>query len=138
MGRAAEAIPQIETALRLSPRDPELSSFEFNMCSAYTHLAQWEKTVEWCKRSVATRPSLWLPYMHLAAANGWLGRDAEAKTAVADLLKLRPGFTVQQFANMKWSDNPSINANTRGSSKVCARRGCRRGTRTRISRARAR
>jgi adenylate cyclase len=106
MGRAAEAIPQIETALRLSPRDPELSSFEFNMCSAYTHLAQWEKTVEWCKRSIATRPSLWLPYMHLAAANGWLGRDAEAKTAVADLLKLRPGFTVQQFANMKWSDNP--------------------------------
>jgi adenylate cyclase len=105
-GQAAEAIPQIETALRLSPRDPELSSFEFNMCSAYTHLAQWEKTVEWCKRSIATRPSLWLPYMHLAAANGWLGRDAEAKTAVADLLKLRPGFTVQQFANMKWSDNP--------------------------------
>jgi class 3 adenylate cyclase/TolB-like protein/Flp pilus assembly protein TadD len=105
-GQAAEAIPQIETALRLSPRDPELSSFEFYMCSAYTHLAQWEKTVEWCKKSIAARPSLWLPYMHLAAANGWLGRDAEAKTAIADLLKLRPDFTVQQFANMKWSDNP--------------------------------
>jgi hypothetical protein len=43
--------------------------------------------------------------MHLAPANGWLGRDAEAKTAVADLLKLRPDFTVQQFTNMKWSDN---------------------------------
>ena len=43
-GQAAEAIPQIETALRLSPRDPELSSFQFNICSAYTHLAQWEKT----------------------------------------------------------------------------------------------
>jgi adenylate cyclase len=105
-GLAAEAIPQIETALRLSPRDPERSSFEFDMCSAYTHLAQWEKTVEWCKKSLATRPSFWLPYMHIAAANGWLGRPAEAKTAVADLLKLRPGFTVQQFASMKWSDNP--------------------------------
>ncbi len=105
-GQAAEAIPQLETALRLSSRDPELSSFEFNMCSAYTHLAQWEKTVEWCKKSLAARPSYWLPYMHLAAANGWLGRDAEAKTAVVGLLKLRPDFTVQQFANMKWSDNP--------------------------------
>ena len=44
--------------------------------------------------------------MHLAAANGWLGRDAEAKTAVADLLKLRPGFTVQHWRTWKWSDNP--------------------------------
>ena len=78
------------------------------MCHGYTHLAQWEKTVEWCGRSIATNNSYWLPHVDLVAADGWLGRDGEAKTAIAGLLKLMPGFTVQQWATMKWSDNPQF------------------------------
>ncbi|HEY1864373.1 MAG TPA: guanylate cyclase, partial [Roseiarcus sp.] len=41
-------------------------------------------------------------------AYGWKGQDGEAKAAVAELLKLKPGFTVQAWANMKWSDNPTF------------------------------
>ena len=50
-----------------------------------------------------------LPYIDLAAANGWLGQqEAEAKAAIAGLHKLMPGFTVQDWANIKWSDNPQF------------------------------
>ena len=49
LGRAKEAIPEIETALRLSPRDPSRNAWEFDMCNAYALLAEWEKAVEWCK-----------------------------------------------------------------------------------------
>ncbi len=108
IGRAAETIPYEETALRLSPRDPNRFVFEYFMCHAYTHMAQWEKTVEWCGKSIATNPFFWQPYPDLVAANGWLGRQAEAKAAIDGLLKLMPGFTVQQWANMKWSDNPQF------------------------------
>jgi adenylate cyclase len=108
VGRAAEAFPAIETAMRLSPRDPFLNVWQFQVCHASSHLAQWEKAAEWCEKSIATNPSFWMPYVDRAAASGWLGRESEAKAAVAELLKLKPGFTVQQWANIKWSDDPTF------------------------------
>jgi adenylate cyclase len=108
LGRAKEAIPEIETALRLSPRDPTRNAWEFNMCNAYALLAEWEKAVEWCQKSIATNAGFWLPYVDLAAANSWLGQDAEAKAAVASLLKLKPGLTMQQLMGLKFSGDPQF------------------------------
>ena len=47
-------------------------------------------------------------YIDLAAAYAWTGRDAEARAAVTELLKLKPGYTVQQWATIKWSDNATF------------------------------
>ena len=107
-GEAKKAIPEDETALRLSPRDPFRNRWEFRICHAHTHMAEWETAVEWCQKSTATNAGFWLPYIDLAAANGWLGNEAEAKAAIAGLHKLMPGFTVQDWANIKWSDNPQF------------------------------
>ena len=57
LGRAAETIPYEEAALRLSPRDPQRNIFEYWMCHAYAHMTQWEKAVEWCRKSIATNSS---------------------------------------------------------------------------------
>ena len=43
-----------------------------------------------------------------AAANSWLGHDAEARAAVAGLLKLKPGLTMQQVTSIKFSDDPQF------------------------------
>ena len=99
-GRAAESIAQDETALRLSPRDPGRNMWQYGICHAHTHLAQWEQAIEWCQKSIATDAGTWFPYVDLAAASAWLGHDAEAKAAIAGLLKAYPGFTVQTFADM--------------------------------------
>ena len=99
-GRAAESIAENETALRLSPRDPGRNFWQYGICHAYTHLAQWEKAVEWCQKSIATDAGTWFPYVDLAAASAWLGHDAEARAAIAGLLKVYPGFTVQTFADV--------------------------------------
>jgi TolB-like protein/class 3 adenylate cyclase len=108
LGRAAETFPYEETALRLGPRDTNRHVWEDNACFAHALLAQWQKAVEWCQQSIATNPGLPLAYAKLAAANAWLGRDADAKAAVASLLKLNPGFTVQNYANFSWSDDPTF------------------------------
>jgi tetratricopeptide (TPR) repeat protein len=108
VGRAAETIPYEETALRLSPREPDRNFWEHWICHAFAHMGQWEIAAEWCGKSVATNSSFWIPYVDLAAAYGWLGRDAEAKTAVASLRKLMPGFTVQDWASTTWSDDPQF------------------------------
>jgi TolB-like protein/DNA-binding winged helix-turn-helix (wHTH) protein len=43
VGQAKEAIPEVETALRLSPRDPIRHVWEWFICDASLHLAEWEK-----------------------------------------------------------------------------------------------
>jgi adenylate cyclase len=108
IGQANDAIAELETALRLSPRDPLRNVWEFRICHAYAHMGEWDKAIDWCQKSVATDARFWIPYLDLAAAYGWLGRGAEAKAAVASLHKLMPGYTVQQWANSKWSDDPQF------------------------------
>jgi hypothetical protein len=41
--------------------------------------------------------------------NAWAGYDKEAKDAAAQLQKVYPGFTVQTWAGMHWSDDPTWN-----------------------------
>jgi adenylate cyclase len=108
VGQAREAIPEIETALRLSPRDPLRNVWEFRICHAHAHMGEWEKAIDWCRKSVATDAGFWIPYLDLAAAYGWLGREAEAKAAMASLHKLMPGYTVQKWIDSKWSDDPQF------------------------------
>jgi adenylate cyclase len=108
VGRSAEAFQEIETALRLSPRDPFRYEWDYYICHAHAHLAQWDQASESCAKSIASNSSWWAPYIDLAAAYGWTGRDAEARAAVAGLLKSRPGFTVQDWASINWSDNPTF------------------------------
>ena len=109
LGRAAEGFSGVETALRLNPRDPGRGFWEYQICHLHTHLMQWDQAIEWCRRSVATRPR-WFAYLEIAADYAWTGRDADARAAVAELLKLKPGLTVQQAANAgkKMSDNPTF------------------------------
>ncbi|MGH1574989.1 adenylate/guanylate cyclase domain-containing protein [Methylobacterium sp. P31] len=106
-GRAAESFAFYENAIRLSPKDPSLNVFEYAVCHSHTHLKHWDKAIEWCSKSVAHGP-FWLAYIDLAAAYAWTGRGDEAKQAVAEILKLKPGYTVQKWANMGWSNNPTF------------------------------
>ena len=79
-------------------------------CHLHTHLAQWEQAIEWCGKSIASGNDAMYPYVDLAAANAWAGHDKEAKEAVAQLRKLYPDFTVQSWAGIHWSDDPTFNA----------------------------
>jgi adenylate cyclase len=110
IGRAAEALAPVEKAIRLSPRDPELYVWYFVLCHANTHLARDAQAIEWCLKSLATGKTFYFAYVDLASAYAWRGQNAEAAAAVAELLKLRPGFTVQTLVQegSGTSDNPAF------------------------------
>ena len=110
LGHSENGFAGVETALRLSPRDPTVSEWQFYMCHLHTHLAQWEQAIEWCGRSIASGRANMFPFVDLAAANAWAGHDKEAKEAVAQLRKLYPDFTVRTWAGIHWSDDPTFNA----------------------------
>lgn len=103
-GRAEEAFVPLLTAVRLSPRDPLLSNWYFNICHAYTHLAQDAAAIEWCLRSVALSP-FWISYVDLASAYAWTRRNAEAWSAVIELRRLMPNYTIDRWVNAGFSDN---------------------------------
>ena len=52
----------------------------------------------------------WHVWVDLASAYAWRGQTAEATAAVAEILKLRPGLTVQQMVEEAWahSDNATF------------------------------
>ena len=110
LGHSEDGFAGVETALRLSPRDPSVHFWQFFMCHLHTHLAQWEEAIEWCGKSIAGDPTDFFPLVDLAAANAWLGHDKEAKEAAAQLQKVYPGFTVQTWAGIHWTDDPTFNA----------------------------
>jgi adenylate cyclase len=107
IGRAAEGFAGVETALRLSPRDPQRYLWELFICHLHAHLAHWDQAIEWCGKSIADNANFWFAYVDLAAANV-TGRDTAAQAAVADLLRLMPEYTVQKWLNTKWSDDPTF------------------------------
>jgi adenylate cyclase len=80
------------------------------MCHLHTHLAQWEEAIDWCGKSISNDARNFYPLVDLAAANAWAGHDKEAKEAAVQLQKVYPGFTVQKWAGIHWTDDPTFNA----------------------------
>jgi class 3 adenylate cyclase len=102
-----DAHRQVKSRLELQVAD---LGPQFDMCALQGNLAHDEQAVEWCNKAAAGLPQVFLPYVPLASANAWAGHDKEAKDAVAQLLKVYPGFTVQTWAGMYRSDDPTFNA----------------------------
>ena len=106
-GRSPDAVASVERAIRLSPRDPDLYLWYYVVCHAHTHLARDALTIEWCLKSVATGKMFWHVWVDLASAYAWRGQTAEAAAAVAEIVKLRPGLTVQQMLEEAWAHSDS-------------------------------
>ena len=110
LGRSEEGFKSVETAFRLSPRDPDVWLWQFYMCHLHAYLSHWEQAIPWCDKAAAGDPQFFITYLLLTAANSWAGHDKEAKEAAAQLQKVYPGFTVQGWIAIHWSDDPTFNA----------------------------
>ena len=108
VGRCEDGFSGLETAFRLSPRDPRVPLWQWRACHLHTLLAQWEQGIEWCNKARAGAPQFWPTLVDLAAANAWVGHDEGAKEAVTELQKVYPGFTVQTWAGIHMTDDPTF------------------------------
>lgn len=109
MGRGEETYADEEVAMRLSPRDPILSGWYRIGCAAHVFAGQDEAAVEWCLKSAALEQN-WVTYANLASAYGNMGREKEARAALAELMKLRPDHTLEKVVsrNRMVSTNPAF------------------------------
>jgi tetratricopeptide (TPR) repeat protein len=93
-GRASESFPHLETAIRLSPHDPNMGSFLVRSADAKYFMRDYEDAVAWAVKALRQPNFQWSRYAVLLAALGQLGRVDEAKRHLQDLLGHRPDFTV--------------------------------------------
>lgn len=92
MGKAADAIPQFEEAVRLSPHDPHRWAFSMYGSLAHIFSGDYEKAAEWALAAVRVPNSHFWSNAALVSALGHLGRDVEASEALKELLELKPNF----------------------------------------------
>ena len=90
LGETDAAVERCEKALRLSPRDPQLWGYHLPL--GWCHLLSREVAppIDRVLRSRALNPRLWFIHFSVAAAMGLGDRIAEAKTALTEMLKLKP------------------------------------------------
>jgi adenylate cyclase len=105
LGRSNEAAPHTLKAIQLSPRDPQLGLWYYQLALTYVHEQRYDEAVEWGRRSVQVNPNLRYTYRILATALALSGRIDEAKTVSADMLRRYPKETIGAFRKREsWPD----------------------------------
>lgn len=99
-GEAAKALPNIETALKLSPSGPLLGPTIGRLADCHFFMGEFEQAVTWAKRSLQEPTTRWLVNMTLISALGHLERYEEATAEIDTVLDAHPGFSFASVQNI--------------------------------------
>jgi TolB-like protein/class 3 adenylate cyclase/tetratricopeptide (TPR) repeat protein len=114
-GKAADAIPALEQALRLNPRNPHNSNRFLFMGYALILLDRCDEAVPWLRKSLAANPNVSAPrraeiYAAIAAVQALAGHIKEAHASAAEASRNWPPLTVRLFFKFSAanSTNPAV------------------------------
>jgi len=99
LGRPSDAIEHAEFALRLTPVHPPM--YPAILASAFYGSERYEDAIAAAKTAIELDDTHIDPYLMLAAANAALGRGEEARWAAEKVRKLKPAFTLDDFATLQ-------------------------------------
>jgi adenylate cyclase len=89
-GRPERSRVVIEQAIRLSPRDPNMWRFLQILARAQIALGESEAAMTNLRKAIAANTDMNYVRLYLATAYGQMGRDKEARDAVAEFLRMTP------------------------------------------------
>ncbi|MCU0924981.1 MAG: hypothetical protein MUF44_02745 [Hydrogenophaga sp.] len=96
-GTPEDSVIEAETALHLSPLDPQKYYFEMMLATSNAALGQWDKAVTLCHASLK-KNRYHLPTIRcLATSQFEMGKIAEAQETVVLLRSLQPQLTIAQY-----------------------------------------
>jgi len=101
-GRHEEAIEEFKKAIRLNPFPPNW--FLHYLGAAYRVIGQYEKAIETFKKVIERDPDFWLSHWGLAACYGLMSREEEARKAAAEVLRIRPKFSLAKVRGFPYRD----------------------------------
>ena len=95
LGRFDQAKSDVQHAMLLSPRDPEVGWWHMNFGIAEIGMQHYEAAIDEERRAIDSGFRPYTPYSVLAAAYALAGKIDEAKIAMAEARHLNPKLTVK-------------------------------------------
>ena len=95
-GRAEEAIPLFQRAIRLSPFGPSYVYREFGVALRLT--GRFEEAVSALKKAIQIAPDNINAHISLASTYSMMGRESEARAEAAEVLRINPKFSMDYYA----------------------------------------
>ena len=95
-GRPAEGMPLIEKAMRLDPHYPYI--YRFWLGHALQSLGRYDEAATALQRVVDLQPDFFGGHLHAAAVHGCAGDIDQAHREAAEVLRLRPSFSIRREA----------------------------------------
>ncbi len=96
LGRHDEALRRINQAIRLSPSDPHVFFFDMALIMPHLMSGDYASAIEIGRRAIQLNPWFSSAYKGYLAALGHMNRLQDAAEVLRRLLKLEPGFSVEQ------------------------------------------
>ncbi len=93
-GRAADAIPMLDMAMRLSPHDPFLWSMQGTRAHCCNNLGNYDEAVEWARKAINTLADHLWPRLHLVVALVGQDRLDEARVAIEAARRVKPDLSL--------------------------------------------
>ena len=100
------AIANVDQAIKLSPRDPEMARWHWIKGRIFNYSGRYQDAIREQQAALDGGYSPWSVYTHLAIAYAFLGRQSEAEAAVAQAHKLNPKLTIKWLR--RWLDAPEM------------------------------
>jgi TolB-like protein/DNA-binding winged helix-turn-helix (wHTH) protein/Tfp pilus assembly protein PilF len=112
LGRPDEAIPSIQRAIRLSPRDPNLEHWVGFIGMAEFHRGNLTDAIFRMARAIngETSTPTALQHAYYVSALALAGRAAEAEVALAEFLRQKPGASIANLRKVARSREPNFAA----------------------------
>ena len=111
-GQVEEALPHLDTAVRLSPRSPLRWLPLMIKGSALSILNLHDEAIAYCRQACQLPDSGFLPYTRLAAALAEAGQRGEARRVVEKAMLLQPALSISflrnQFTSMHKATSKSL------------------------------
>jgi len=108
-GQPEPCIPYVEKAIRLNPRET-LNNVLLGKCLLLAGHDP-EEALGYFRKAQASNPGVWYIYLKLAGTLGLMGRLDEARTAAAEMVRLKPEFSsVAKIRGWVLYKNPQFTA----------------------------
>ena len=96
VGRREQAIALFKKAIRLNPMPPNW--YLIVLGQAYSHTEQYEQAIETLQKVVKRNPDDLMAHIGLAGSYGMAGREEEAHTEAAEILRINSDFSIEYYA----------------------------------------
>jgi len=100
-----DSIPFFERAIRLNPKPP--NTYLRHYAAALRDTDRYEEAIAQVKKGIEKEPRDVISYIVLASTQSMAGREKEARAAAAEVLKINPKFSLEQFAKVHPYKDPA-------------------------------